>query len=147
MTSDEFFSNLNINIKYDTIFIDGLHECHQVTRDFTNSLKHSNEGSIIIFDDVYPFNEYEQIIPVNTVYGASTGDVWKLIYHILPILKSLEVDIYFFKDLHFHVRGMFAIVVNKNLINNINKFEFDGNNISNIYSYKNDFLTYSQLLI
>ena len=45
LTSDEFFT-LN-NQKFDIIFIDGMHEFHQVYRDTQNSLNILNDGGIM----------------------------------------------------------------------------------------------------
>jgi hypothetical protein len=149
MTSDEFFSNLDKDTKYDIIFIDGLHECHQVVKDFGNSLKHSKEGTIIIFDDVYPHNEQEQIIPVSTVKGPCTGDVWKFVYHILPTMKNLDVTMYFFEKLYFQIRGMFVLQVNNQLLKTseeTNYLDIDGERISQMYDYKTHFETYSSML-
>ena len=146
MTADDFFKQLESNTKYDVIFIDGLHECHQVAKDFTNSLVHSHEGTIIIFDDVFPHNEEEQIIPVSSVKGPSTGDVWKLIYHLIPTLKNNNVDMYFFEKLHFQIRGMFAIKVNKELLEEASLKNLDGNAISQMYNYPSHFESYSNML-
>ena len=149
MTSDDFFAQIDINTAYDVIFIDGLHECHQVAKDFVNSLKHSKEGTLIVFDDVFPHNEQEQIIPVSSVKGPSTGDVWKLIYHLIPIFKTIELDMYFFEKLHFQIRGMFAIKVNKALLDMKEEpllNELDGNFISNTYTYASHFENYSSML-
>lgn len=146
MSSDDFFNNLEEHIKYDLIFIDGLHECHQVAKDFLNSLKHSSIGSLIIFDDVYPNNKNEQLIPVSTIHGPCTGDVWKYIYHILPDIILMNTDIYFFENLHSQVRGMFAIKINKNILNSIDFFNIDGNIISKKYDYEKDFEDYSKKL-
>lgn len=57
MTSDIFFNNirdgniLSRDIKFDVIFIDGLHLAEQVERDINNSLDYiSNDGFIVIHD-------------------------------------------------------------------------------------------------
>lgn len=151
MTSDDFFDSIKNNennIEYDVIFIDGLHECHQVAKDFINSVKHSKEGSLIIFDDVYPHNENEQKIPVSMVQGPCTGDVWKLIYHILPTMNYKKVDMYFFEKLHSEVRGIFALRVNKDLLNMVkdNLFVLNGYDISDNYEYNKDFSSYANML-
>lgn len=149
MTSDEFFNQLDTEVKYDVIFIDGLHECHQVAKDFANSIKHSRDGTIIVFDDVFPHNEQEQTIPVSLVKGPCTGDVWKFVYHILPRLKYHDVAMYFFEKLHFQVRGMIAIRVNKALLNDVRETGFpnvSGEQISEAYNYNSHFEDYCRML-
>ena len=145
ITSDEFFNIIDKDTKYDVIFIDGLHECHQVAKDFINSVKHSKEGSLIIFDDVYPHNENEQRIPVSQVQGPCTGDVWKLIYHIIPTMKFINVDMYFFDKLNYQVRGIFALRVNDKLLKLIDNYELNGDQISEKYKYE-EFPIYASML-
>jgi len=55
ITSDEYFRNNNE--KFDIIFIDGLHEEHQVRRDFENALCLLNNHGFIVIHDVNPYNE------------------------------------------------------------------------------------------
>lgn len=75
MPSDEFFEEF-CHLKYDIVFIDGLHLAEQVARDIENSLTHLNEGGIIVVHDCLPAAEWEQFRE-----GLSgkpwTGDVWK----------------------------------------------------------------------
>jgi len=67
MTSDDFFSQLPENKKFDIIFIDGLHLDFQVDRDIKNSLKHlSEEGTIVLHDCNPP-----------TVYHAGVDPCYK----------------------------------------------------------------------
>lgn len=60
LTSDEFFRQLNSdeilnrNVKFDVIFIDGLHLAEQVERDIDNSLCFLNENGFIILHDCNP---------------------------------------------------------------------------------------------
>ena len=64
-------------INFDCIFIDGLHEYHQVKKDIFNSLKFLNEGGIILLHDCLPNNYYEQATP--RCQWIWNGDVWKSI--------------------------------------------------------------------
>jgi hypothetical protein len=57
MASDEFFSMIPIDQKYDIIFVDGDHEKHQVYKDIINSLNHLNDGGFIVCHDINPFAE------------------------------------------------------------------------------------------
>jgi hypothetical protein len=68
MTSDIFFEQLNNgqlkeidkNIKFDVIFIDGLHISSQVEKDIQNSLKFIKDNGFIILHDCNPPSEYHQ---------------------------------------------------------------------------------------
>ena len=72
-TSDNFF--FNNNEKFDVIFIDGLHEYHQVKKDIENSINSLNEEGIILIHDCLPINYYAQAVP-RSVYEWN-GDVWR----------------------------------------------------------------------
>jgi hypothetical protein len=74
MTSDEFFEKYHQK-KYDIIFIDGLHESHQVDKDIQNSVKALNDGGVIILHDCNPIEEIHQRVPRESVIW--NGDVWK----------------------------------------------------------------------
>lgn len=75
MTSDEFFEK-NLNLKFDVIFIDGLHLYNQCQKDCLNSMKHLNKGGVILFHDMLPRCDLEQSVPPN--YHKWSGDVWKV---------------------------------------------------------------------
>jgi hypothetical protein len=60
-TSDEFFSTLAVAVKYDVIFIDGLHTFEQTYRDLCNSLLHSHDRTVILIDDTKPNDVYSAI--------------------------------------------------------------------------------------
>lgn len=76
MTSDEFFKTNKET--FDIVFIDGLHECNQVWRDITNSLKSLNHGGVIVMHDCHPTSERMQEHHTESQYGYDwTGDVWK----------------------------------------------------------------------
>ena len=87
MTSDQFFSN-NKEF-FDCVFIDGLHEYHQVRKDISNSLKFLNDGGIILLHDCLPNNYYEQATP--RCQWTWNGDVWKA---IVETRRSKDIDVY-----------------------------------------------------
>ena len=89
LTSDDFFFKNKKN--FDIIFIDGLHEYHQVMRDIKNSLKFLNKDGVILLHDCLPRTIWNQITPrINSDWN---GDVWKSIVHV----RTLEnVDTYTF---------------------------------------------------
>lgn len=64
MTSDDFFNAKNDGVKYDIVFIDGLHEAKQVYFDIMNSLQHLSPGGTIVLHDCNP----------PTLLHATTGD-------------------------------------------------------------------------
>lgn len=87
MTSDLMFEQMSADIKYDIIFIDGLHEGNQVLRDIYNSLNHLNSNGFILIHDSLPpsasvasFPRGEAIIWYGTVYKA------------YPVLKENNID-------------------------------------------------------
>lgn len=92
MTSDEFFLK-NPNIKFDTIFIDGLHHYEQVQKDTMNSIKHLNKNGIILFHDMLPRNKFEEFVPRKQ--SVWTGDVWKVAVELIssPNCKFKIVNI------------------------------------------------------
>jgi hypothetical protein len=95
MTSDDFFELIkgHDDIKYDIIFIDGLHHSDQVEKDIQNSLNHLVEGGFIIMHDCNPSSYETQLIPRQTI--AWTGDVWKAFVKFKfnhPNFKSCVID-------------------------------------------------------
>ena len=80
LTSDMFFKSLETDVKYDIIFIDGLHTREQSLADILNSLKHLSDNGTILVHDCLPTAEYQTSIEDN---GKEwTGDVWKSIVDI-----------------------------------------------------------------
>lgn len=91
MTSDDFFADLNenkisqlSNVKFDVIFIDGLHISHQVERDIINSLKFIEDEGYIILHDCNPpsvFHQRENYDFINSPAGSFwNGTTWKAFY-------------------------------------------------------------------
>jgi hypothetical protein len=91
VSSDCWFmqNEMNDNVKFDIIFIDGLHIKDQVIKDVNNSLKVLNEGGIIMLHDCNPPTEGHQIVP--QMQGEWNGDVWKALYHFNRILGDYHV--------------------------------------------------------
>ena len=87
MKSDFFFKK-NTD-KFDCIFIDGLHEYHQVKKDIINSLKSLNQNGIILLHDCLPDSVFTQAIP--RCKKNWNGDVWK---SIVEFRTKPEVDVY-----------------------------------------------------
>ncbi len=87
LTSDDFFEELNQNkilfsgIKFDVIFIDGLHLAEQVDRDIANSLNYIKDDGFIVLHDCNPPTEWHSRYEYHyhktpaTVYW--NGTTWK----------------------------------------------------------------------
>lgn len=76
-TSDEFFMNISDDVKFDIIFIDGLHVAEQVYRDIVNSLKHIRSNGYIVLHDCMPENEYDTRPYEQRHFGVKwNGDVY-----------------------------------------------------------------------
>ena len=89
MTSDYFFDQLSEKIKFDIIFIDGLHISPQLYKDIINSLDHLSDNGTIVCHDCNPIKEIEQLVPAVT--GRWNGDVWKDIVRLRQERDDLEI--------------------------------------------------------
>ena len=90
ITSDAFFELIHGHdeIKYDIIFIDGLHHAEQVSRDIENSLNHIVDGGFIILHDCNPISYESQLVPRQTVVW--NGDVWKSIIRFKQKYQNMQ---------------------------------------------------------
>lgn len=101
-TSDAFFDGIDSNaqlapfkdpdgvVRFDVIFLDGLHTFEQTWRDFENSVKHAHEKTLWVLDDTIPCDPYSAIPDMERSwrYRASAGltglswhgDVYKCVY-------------------------------------------------------------------
>jgi len=90
-TSDEYFESITDNIKYDIIFIDGLHHSDQVLKDIENSLNHLSENGTIVCHDCLPTTEKMQ---ERDDHGEEwTGDVWKAIAELRVEMIDLDIKV------------------------------------------------------
>jgi hypothetical protein len=77
ITSDEFFELIKgHDIKYDIVFIDGLHHSDQVIKDITNSLKHTTDNGVIAMHDCNPPSKAHAQVPRNG-QREWNGDTYK----------------------------------------------------------------------
>lgn len=93
ISSDEFFHLIkdHEDIKYDIIFIDGLHHSDQVDKDIANSLQHLTPKGTIVLHDCNP-PEYEtQLVP--RVSGYWNGDVWKSVATLRHTNPNVTVNV------------------------------------------------------
>jgi hypothetical protein len=95
MTSDNFFGLIkdHEDIKYDIIFIDGLHHADQVDKDIANALEHVIKDGFIVLHDCNPISYEAQLIPRETIVW--NGDVWKSFVNFrlnYPSFKTCVID-------------------------------------------------------
>jgi len=79
ITSDEFFSY--DDRKWDLIFIDGLHEYNQVSRDVENALQRLADNGSIVIHDMLPTNEQQAYL--TWTVSEWLGDVWRLGFDLM----------------------------------------------------------------
>jgi hypothetical protein len=89
VTSDVFFEKY-VNMKYDVIFIDGMHTEEQVYKDVKNSINHLNESGFIIIHDCNPKNKWltrswEEYL---SKPGGWNGTVYKAFLRLKKELKE-----------------------------------------------------------
>jgi hypothetical protein len=89
MTSDDFFKD-HVTMKYDLIFVDGLHIFDQAHRDIVNSIEWLNENGSIVVHDTNPKEEITQR-PVRAS-NVWHGDVWRAILKLR--MERSDISIY-----------------------------------------------------
>ena len=158
-TSDAFFQDSfqdsfqdlkkDPDTKYDVIFIDGMHQSEYFLRDFNNSINVLEEGGALFIDDILPLTYNEQLkIPRKYYYENGilkygeewTGDIWKVVYHILKnYSQHILVTKYFYNACY---RGVLHLKLKNAFV--IPDSEID---VINSYDYFTDFPVYLQLLL
>jgi hypothetical protein len=151
LTSDEYFLKYNETNNFelfDAIFIDGMHQVEYFIKDISNASTVLSSNGVIFVDDILPLNYNEQLkIPIRHYYENGilkygenwTGDVWKVIYHILKNHKEyIEIFKYYY-NINFRGIGMFKLKQGF-------KIEYPDVDIINNYSYFQDFTDYLNLL-
>lgn len=108
LTSDEFFSTLDKSCKFDFIFIDGLHEINQLTRDFFNSLRHLTIGGWILIDDIVPCDSISALSSINESYEVRGvnhqegypwhGNCYKLLNLVLQVFPNIASFLILYPD-------------------------------------------------
>jgi hypothetical protein len=90
-TSDEYFASIPSDLKFDIIFIDGLHHSEQVLKDIENSLRHLSGNGTIVCHDCLPKT---QIMQHREDHGGEwTGDVWKAIATLRVERTDLDIRV------------------------------------------------------
>lgn len=96
MTSDQFFSEhrpILDTLSLDIVYLDGSHLFEDTLRDFMNVERYANRNTVVVFDDVLPYNA--GIGMRAQPPGDWCGDVWKIptiLEAIRPDLNKLLVD-------------------------------------------------------
>jgi len=97
MDSNTFLSKHQDVLKdVDIVFIDGLHEYHQVYHECTTLMQYMKVGGTIMIHDCNPFTE-EMAIPVSELNEYDRlkepwmGDVWKAIVMLRQVYPEWEV--------------------------------------------------------
>lgn len=94
VTSDDFFDLIKEHdIKYDIIFIDGLHHDTQVYKDIKNVLKHISDKGTIVCHDMNPQWEITQRKEVPTSVGCWNGDCWKAWVKLRSELSNIKMEV------------------------------------------------------
>lgn len=89
MTSQEFFEKGFVYPTIDLGFIDGSHLWEDALADFLNMARMCHAQSVIVFDDVLPYNQ--EMTSREMIPGDWTGDVWKAA-GMVEILAGLKTE-------------------------------------------------------
>ncbi|MBT5229608.1 MAG: tetratricopeptide repeat protein [Methylococcales bacterium] len=71
----------------DMAFIDGMHHCENVLRDFINIEKFSQPNTVVLIHDCVPLDTITSTRERNTNFWS--GDIWK----VIPCLKKFRPDL------------------------------------------------------
>jgi hypothetical protein len=92
ISSDEFFYLIkDCSVKYDIIFIDGLHHSNQVDKDIINSFNHISENGFVILHDCNPPEYNIQVLPRQE--GIWNGDVWKSVVKLRCTNPNISINV------------------------------------------------------
>ena len=99
-TSDSFFRWLPRRVRFDVVFLDGLHKARQTLKDFWNAARHSNQSTVFLIDDVYPDSDLtampsqRQSRLAKRLAGLETsrwhGDVWKVLIALEQVFPEFS---------------------------------------------------------
>ena len=106
-TSDDYFAmgvdnGLDLPNYVDFAFIDGMHLVEYAIRDFTYIEKYAHKDTVVVFDDVLPYNA--AIATRAQPPGDWTGDVWK----VIPFLEQYRNDLTFIR-VNTHPTGSLVV--------------------------------------
>lgn len=96
LESDEFFNMIKPEIKYDIIFVDGLHVEEQVDRDIQNALNHLLPDGVIVVHDCNPPSEWHQRSYEEALKNGCrqwNGTVWRSIVKLRANRQDLQIRV------------------------------------------------------
>lgn len=98
-SSDDYFSTLSDEVRFDLVFLDGLHHWDQTYVDLLNTLQHSHPRTLIVVDDVLPDHYLSALRDESTSKSARSkmgidstrwhGDVFK----VLAVIRAFHPDL------------------------------------------------------
>jgi hypothetical protein len=97
--SDIFFAEIPNEIKFDLIFLDGLHHWEQTYKDLVNSFSHANQQTVIVMDDVIPSDEFSswrdssEAVAARFAAGGSNHNWHGDTYKVLMALKDFHPEL------------------------------------------------------
>jgi hypothetical protein len=105
MPSDDYFREHADGLKFDLVFLDGLHTFEQTFRDFCSALTLTHDRSVILLDDTYPSDIYsawpkpDDVARARQVTGDESrlwhGDIYKMVFAIhdfFPMLSYATIN-------------------------------------------------------
>lgn len=93
-TSDDFFETLDPGVRFDVVFIDGLHVYRQVYRDLLNAFSHAGPSCAVLVDDVVPVDAISAIPDLNRSISERQrqglkGSPWHGdVFRVVPLLRD-----------------------------------------------------------
>ena len=104
MPSDEFFAAHDptaiLGRKIELAFLDGMHRCEFLLRDFANTEKHCRRNSVVVLHDCIPTESpMAERVPghlavVEHRNGSWAGDVWRTVLALKEFRPDLEITAY-----------------------------------------------------
>jgi hypothetical protein len=99
-SSDHFFASLDPEVRYDLIFIDGLHTFEQTYRDIVHALRHSHPRTALLIDDTVPSDVFsscrdqDQCLDLRAQFGNPNDNSWHGdTYKVVPLLCAFHCDL------------------------------------------------------
>lgn len=99
-SSDTFFDSIDPAVKYDLIFVDGLHAFEQTYRDILHALRHSHPGTVIAIDDTIPCDVFSTSRSLQdcvemrySLTGVADGRWHGDTYKVVPLLTAFNNDL------------------------------------------------------
>jgi hypothetical protein len=92
VTSDRFFAE-NPDLRFDLVFVDGLHTDEQVRRDVENALARLDEGGTIVLHDCNPPDAFSARPEFTRPDLNWNGTVWQAWVHFRATRPDLDMEV------------------------------------------------------